>query len=148
MSFTQVIRPSPRPFVTFCNKLFLYGEELLATPPTPKLEDHPLTAVHNCFFCIFGATLHIWRLSLPYTAWWRAMLWWQWIRLTWLKILQQRKSYEELEGVYGCNKILQHIFRVQNKVQELILCPTCITLYWGLNINLWSQSLDISLSQN
>jgi hypothetical protein len=29
--------------------------------PNPKLEDHPLSSVHNCLFSIFAATLHVWR---------------------------------------------------------------------------------------
>jgi hypothetical protein len=37
------------------------GEELLATRPTPKLEDHPMSAVWDCPFYIFTATLHTWR---------------------------------------------------------------------------------------
>ena len=36
-----------------------YREGLLAPRPTPKLEDHPLSAVHNCLFNIFAATFHI-----------------------------------------------------------------------------------------
>ena len=43
----------------FLNKIRLYGEELLAPRPTPKLEDHPLSAVRDCLFNIFAATLHI-----------------------------------------------------------------------------------------
>jgi hypothetical protein len=39
--------------------LVFYGEELLAPRPTPKLEDHPLSAVRDCLFNIFTATLHI-----------------------------------------------------------------------------------------
>jgi hypothetical protein len=35
-----------------------YGEELLAPRPTPKLEGHPLSAVGDCLFNIFAATLH------------------------------------------------------------------------------------------
>jgi hypothetical protein len=45
----------------FCNVVILYGEELLAPRPTPKLEDHPLSAVRDCLFNVFAATLHIWR---------------------------------------------------------------------------------------
>jgi hypothetical protein len=30
------------------NKIHFYGEELLARRPTPKLEDHPLSAVRDC----------------------------------------------------------------------------------------------------
>jgi hypothetical protein len=45
-------------FVTW---FIFYGEELLAPRPTPKLEDHPLSAVCDCLFKIFAATLHNWR---------------------------------------------------------------------------------------
>jgi hypothetical protein len=44
-------RPIPRPCVTFRNKLhFFNGEELSAPDPTPKLEDHTLSAVRDCLF--------------------------------------------------------------------------------------------------
>jgi len=36
-----------------------YGEQLSAPRPTPKLEDHPLSAARDCLFNIFAATLHI-----------------------------------------------------------------------------------------
>jgi hypothetical protein len=39
--------PSPRPFVTFYNKLIFYGEKLLAAHTIPKLEDHTLSAVYE-----------------------------------------------------------------------------------------------------
>jgi hypothetical protein len=35
---------------------------LLAPRPTPKLEDHPLSAVRDCLFNVSAATLHIWRI--------------------------------------------------------------------------------------
>jgi hypothetical protein len=38
--------------------VIFYGEELLAPRPTPKLEDHPFSAVRDC---IFAATLYIRR---------------------------------------------------------------------------------------
>jgi hypothetical protein len=38
-----------------------YGEELLAPRSTPKLEDHPLSAVRDCLFDVFASTLYIWR---------------------------------------------------------------------------------------
>ena len=41
------------------NKICFYGKESLAPRPTPKLEDHPLSALHDCLFNIFTATLHI-----------------------------------------------------------------------------------------
>jgi hypothetical protein len=40
------------------NKASFYGAELLAPRPTTKLEDHPLSAVRDCLFNIFAATLH------------------------------------------------------------------------------------------
>jgi hypothetical protein len=43
----------------FVTKIRFYSEELLAPRPTPKLENHPLSAVRDCLFNIFGATLHI-----------------------------------------------------------------------------------------
>ena len=43
----------------FRNMICFYGEELLAPRPTTKLEDHPLSAAHDCLFNIFAATLHI-----------------------------------------------------------------------------------------
>jgi hypothetical protein len=45
----------------FHNMVIFYGEELLAPRPTPKLENHPLSAVRDCLFKVFAATLHIWR---------------------------------------------------------------------------------------
>jgi hypothetical protein len=33
-----------------CNMVIFYGEKLLAPPQTPKLEDHPLSAVRDCLF--------------------------------------------------------------------------------------------------
>ena len=39
--------------------IFFHGEELLEPHPTPKLEDHPLSAVHDCLFNLFTVTLHI-----------------------------------------------------------------------------------------
>ena len=48
----------------FHNVLSFYWEESFAPHPNPKLEDNPLSAVHNCLFNTFAATLHIWRLFL------------------------------------------------------------------------------------
>jgi len=42
----------------FCNKASFYGVQLSAPCPTPKLQDHPLSAVHDCLFNTFTATLH------------------------------------------------------------------------------------------
>jgi hypothetical protein len=69
--------------MTFRNKLIFYGEELLAPRPTPKLDDHPLSAVRDCLFNIFAANLHNWRPSPPSATWGRAMPWWPGTHLTW-----------------------------------------------------------------
>jgi hypothetical protein len=51
--------------VTFRNLLILNIEELLDfLAPPPRLEEHPLLAVHHSLFNIFLATLHIWRPAL------------------------------------------------------------------------------------
>ena len=42
----------------FCNKIHFDVENFLAPRPTPKLVYYPLSAVRNCFFNIFAATLH------------------------------------------------------------------------------------------
>jgi hypothetical protein len=41
--------------------VIFYGEELLAPRPTPQMEDHPMSAVRDCLFNVFAATLHIWK---------------------------------------------------------------------------------------
>jgi hypothetical protein len=40
--------------------LIFYSEELLATCPTPKLDDHPLSAVLHSLLNMFAAADHIW----------------------------------------------------------------------------------------
>jgi hypothetical protein len=68
-SFIQRIRPSPRHFVIFRNKLISYEEELVAPRPTPKPEIRPLSAVYDWLFNIVAGTLHIWRPSPPSATW-------------------------------------------------------------------------------
>jgi hypothetical protein len=48
-------------FQYFVTWLIFYGKDLLAPRPTPKLKDHPFSAVHDCLFNIFAAILHICR---------------------------------------------------------------------------------------
>ena len=43
----------------FRKNIRFYRVELLAPRPPPKLEDHPLSAVRDCLFNIFAATLYI-----------------------------------------------------------------------------------------
>jgi hypothetical protein len=53
-----VSRGSISPCECFLTSLF-DREAWLAPRPIPKLEDHPLSAVRDCLFNIFAATLHI-----------------------------------------------------------------------------------------
>ena len=59
MRLYQRINPGQRHMHPFCNKASFYGEELLAPHLIPMLEDHPLSAFHDCLFTIFTATFHI-----------------------------------------------------------------------------------------
>jgi hypothetical protein len=43
----------------FQNKIRFYGQDLLALRPPHQLEDHLLSAVRDCLFNTFAATLHI-----------------------------------------------------------------------------------------
>ena len=43
----------------FRNNTRIYREELLAPRPNPNLEDYPFSAVRDCLFNIFAATIHI-----------------------------------------------------------------------------------------
>jgi len=54
------ISPGPRLCLwVFSNKTRPNREQLLAPRPTPKLEEHSLSAVRDCLLNIFAATLHI-----------------------------------------------------------------------------------------
>jgi hypothetical protein len=53
ISFIQGIFPGPKFLMNFRNKHNFYGEKMLAPRPTPKLEDHSLSAVRDCLFSIF-----------------------------------------------------------------------------------------------
>jgi hypothetical protein len=61
---------------SFVNKLIFYSA-VLAPWPTHKLRAHPSSAIHDCLFTIFAATLHIWRPSPSSATWGRTMPWWQ-----------------------------------------------------------------------
>jgi len=45
----------------FSNVVRFYVEQFSAPRPTPKLEDHNLSAVRDCLFNIFAAVFHIWK---------------------------------------------------------------------------------------
>jgi hypothetical protein len=74
--------------------LWHYGEELLAPRPTPKLEDHLLSALRYSLFNMFAATLHIWRPSPPSATWGRAMPWWQRAHLTRFEMVFRTWSFD------------------------------------------------------
>jgi len=55
----NIINPIPRPSEMIRNIVGFYGEELLPSHPTPKLEDHLSSAVCDYLFNIFTVTLYI-----------------------------------------------------------------------------------------
>ena len=65
------ISPGLRNMYPFLNKASLYGEELLTNHLTPKLQDHPLSAVRDCLFNTFAGTLHTGGLSSIRKLWTR-----------------------------------------------------------------------------
>jgi len=75
------VRPIPRSCLTFVT--VLYGEELLARGPTPKLEDHLLSA-GTIFYSVYSQLryLHNQRPSPSTTIWGRAMTRWQMTHIT------------------------------------------------------------------
>jgi hypothetical protein len=46
----------PRLYLPLLNILSLYNEQLLAPYPTPKLEEHPVSAARDYLFIIFAAS--------------------------------------------------------------------------------------------
>jgi hypothetical protein len=61
----QTIHPSPRHFMTFRSKIFLLRSGVVNWTHNLKLEVHPLSAVRDCLFYIYAATIHVWRPSPP-----------------------------------------------------------------------------------
>jgi hypothetical protein len=61
----------------------IYGDGLLASRQTPKLEDHPLSAVATAY-SLYSQLPSVSGGALPPSAAWRrAMPWWQGAHITW-----------------------------------------------------------------
>ena len=87
----QRINPGPRSLWMVRNMIHLYGEAVLASRPTPKVEDHPLSAVRSCLFNTFAATLHIGgRSSIRNLRTRHAVV--TGTRLSWLDVLGDEKT--------------------------------------------------------
>jgi hypothetical protein len=56
---TQKDQSRPEEIMAVSWQAFFYGEELVAPRQNYKMEYHPLSAVDDCFFSIFAASLHI-----------------------------------------------------------------------------------------
>jgi len=63
VTMSTIADPIARSCITFRNNLVSYGEEELAPRPTPKVGNHPFSAIVDCSFNIFAAVLDIWRPS-------------------------------------------------------------------------------------
>ena len=61
----------------FRNLSRFYSEAFLALRRNPMLEAHPLSAVRDCLFNVFEASLHVCRPSSPSGIWWRTKPCWQ-----------------------------------------------------------------------
>jgi len=68
----------------FVTLQIFYGEGLLASRSTPKLEDHPKLGVHDRLFKYIRSYPPYLGVFLPSATWGRAMSWWQGTRLTWV----------------------------------------------------------------
>jgi hypothetical protein len=87
---SQRIRPDVQALCSISWRLGFYRDELLATSQTSQHEDHPLSAVRDCLFSIFAATLHIWRPFSPSITWGRAMF---------------RSQFQSVASCRGCIKV-------------------------------------------
>jgi hypothetical protein len=66
----------------FVTKLFLrWG--VVSPTPNPQAGGPPLSAIRDCLFNLFAATLHIWLPSHWSATRGRAMPWWHGTHLTW-----------------------------------------------------------------
>ena len=66
LSWVKKVSSGPRILWMVRNMIHFYDKEFLAPRPTPKQEDQPLSAVRDCLFNIFAATIHIGgRSSIP-----------------------------------------------------------------------------------
>jgi len=86
-------RPSLRPFEMFRNDISFYGEEFLASRPTPTLEDYPLSAVHNCLLIVFASTQHMWGPFLHPQP--EDRTWWQGPTCRGLSLISPHKVWDE-----------------------------------------------------
>jgi hypothetical protein len=85
--------------ITFRKKIPLHGEELLAPPPTHKLEDHPLLALRDCLFNTFVATLHIGGRSSIRNLWTRHAV----VKETYLLNMNSYSKY--IRGVFNTKEL-------------------------------------------
>ena len=161
---SQRISLSPRQLWTFLNKGSVYGDKLLAPSPTPKLEDHAVSAVRNSLFNIFSVTLHLEAVP-PSATWWRAMLWCKLIFDTYTKIClgtpnlvkigqQYRELYVNRSIYLYCFpyngditpsirvRILRRIWvGLENRLISLSLCPSVRMYQQGSH---WNNFCEIS----
>ena len=80
---SQNISPGPRLSMwTFPNMIHFYGEELLVPRPTPKLEDHPISASATAY-SIYSQLPSVLEAVPPSAACGLAMPWWR-THISWI----------------------------------------------------------------
>ena len=75
-SSSQIIIPAPRLMFMIPNKTNFHSEVFSTPRPTPKLEDHPLSAVRD-LCSVYSRLPSILEAVTPSATWGCAMPWWQ-----------------------------------------------------------------------
>jgi hypothetical protein len=92
-----------------------YSVELLAPRPTPKLEEHLLSAVRDCLLNIFAATLHMWGPFSPSAVRGR--------NVSWKGRAWHGKTHIHLKYIMYSDQIIMVINQAKGKVKlKLFLC--------------------------
>jgi hypothetical protein len=115
--FIKQLQPSWRPFVTFCNKLIFYVEELVTPHLIPQLCDHPPSAVHDCLLIY----LHLPSISGGSSD------------------LYSMKGREI--DIVACSYVLWVFSKSSYLSKPRVLSVTCGNMQWryslGVSINVW-----------
>ena len=104
-----------------------YRERLLVPRPTSKLEDHPLSAVNDCLFNLFAATLNIaGRSSIRNLRTRHAVV--TWTHYTWEGIIILRKTLGNTCQTTQCN--ISGDMHLQYRITPYMLRHRSHTLKW------------------
>lgn len=120
LSYTSFLHFMHQISYVFSLAKVLYPKNQLAPHATPKLEEHSLSSVLDCWFSIFTAAQHIWRTSAS-EIWGCAMQWGQGTSLTWGKFSTFKSLYLDL--------VWTVIETISIYLSSLCKIATIVTLY-------------------